>query len=160
MLGNKHSIHDKRGLTGIEVLIGVSIVALILVFTTHTIARFINVGAETSEKIQALYLAEEGIEMVRYIRDDQWSHISSLTDGTTYYLDVTPAAIATSTTKEVIGQFTRSFVLEPVERNGANDIVVSGTPDPTSKYVTVTVTWDTPTSSVSLTSIVADIRQP
>lgn len=150
----------QRGISAVEMLVGISIAALILVFVTHAIMRFVNTGLDTAEKTQALYLAEGGIELVRHIRDKSWSNISTLTNGDTYYLDVSSTIVSITNTPEVIDGFTRSFVVEPVERNSNDDIVQSGTNDPDSKYVTVTVSWGTPTSTVELTSIIADITNP
>lgn len=150
-----------RGISSVEMLVGISIAALILLFVTHAITRFVNVGQETAEKTKALYLAEEGLELVRFVRDESWSNISTLTDGTTYYLDVSSTTVAISGTPEVIdGYYERSFVVDAVERDGNDDIVTSGTADPQSKYVTVTVSWDTPTQTTELTSIIADISNP
>ena len=151
---------QNKGFLAIEAVVGVSIAVLILLFTTHTLVRFINTGKNLVEKTQALYLVEEGLEMVRFIRDEKWENLSSLADGTTYYLNITGSSIATSTTVEVIEGFTRSFVVDSVERDGNDDIVPSGTPDGDSKYVTVEVEWGTPTTTVSLTSILADINNP
>jgi len=150
----------EKGIVAVEAIVGVTIAALVLLFVSHSIVRFVNTGRDSTEKTQALYLAEEGLEMVRFIRDKKWSYISDLTDGTTYYLDINATTIATSTTKEVIGEFARSFEISPVERDSNDDIVSSGTPDGDSKYVTVRIEWGTPTTTVSLVSILADINNP
>jgi type II secretory pathway pseudopilin PulG len=155
----EHTTHT-RGITAIEILVGVGIAAFILVFSVNAIMLFTNTSRDIAEQTQALYLAEEALEMVRFIRDDQWSKIGNLTDGTTYYLDVSPTVIGTTSVPEVIGVFTRSFVVDSVERNGSDDIVGSGTEDPDSKYVTATVSWGSPVSTVSLTTILADINNP
>jgi len=153
-------VNKKRGFSGVEVLVGTSIVALILIFSVYAVVRFVNQGKDIADQTQALYLAEEALEMVRHIRDKKWSNIEDLTDGTTYYLDIDGANISTSTIPEVIGQFTRSFEIDSVERDGNDDIVSSGTPDDTSKYVTATVTWGSPASTVVLTTILGDINNP
>lgn len=149
-----------RGITAVEMLVGISILAVVFIAISFSIMQFINTGRDVADRTQALFLAEEGLEMVRYIRDAQWQHIADLTNGTTYYLEVTGGTIATTTVPEVIGIYTRSFMVSPVERDGNDDIVQSGTPDSTSKYVTATVSWGNPVQSVSLTSIIADINNP
>lgn len=148
-----------RGVSGVEILVGVSIAALILVFATHATARFINVGGDMADKTQALYLAEDGLELVRFVRDDSWASISGLANNATYYLDVDPATVNISGTPETIGIFSRSFEVDDVYRESSNDAIVAtgGVVDPDTKYVTVTVSWDGGSESVSLTSILAEI---
>jgi type II secretory pathway pseudopilin PulG len=157
----RNTIYERAcGVTAVEMLVGMSILAVMFTAVSFSIMQFINTGRNVAERTQALFLAEEAIEMVRYIRDAEWEHIEELNDGTTYYLAVTGGTIGTTTVPEVIGEYTRSFVIESVERNANDDIVVSGTPDPSSKYVTATVSWGNPLESVSLTSIIADINNP
>ena len=161
MLSKVINNNRSLGISSVEVLIGVGIFAMILILSTHALVRFISVGLDIADKTQALYLAEEGIELAHFIRDESWSSISNLSDNTDYYFNITGSDISTSTTPELIDSiFTRRFRVYPVERDANDDIVVSGTDDPDSKYVTVTVTWGAPTSTVSLTGIVANIQNP
>ncbi len=150
----------QKGVSAVELLVGVSILAVMFIAISFTITRFVNESRDIADKTQALYLAEEGLEMVRYIRDKKWTYVADLDDGNKYYLDLSGPDVATSTTEETIGIFTRSIRVTEVERNGNDDIVQSGTNDPDSKYVTAIVTWGNPTSTVSLTTMLADIQNP
>jgi hypothetical protein len=157
-------IHDTiRGITAVEVVIGVSIAALVLIFTTNAIVRFVNVGLDIADKTEALYLAEDALEILRFIRDEDWNEVGELTTGTTYYLDVSPSTVAITGTPEIVGTYARSFVTAPVYRdNASDDIVPSGAgtyADADSKYVTATVSWDGGAESVSLTAILTDINE-
>ena len=58
-----------RGMGLLEVVVSVSIVAVVLVFFSNTFVQFINTGKQVTEKTQALYLAEEGLELMRFVRD-------------------------------------------------------------------------------------------
>lgn len=147
-----------RGLTLIEVLIGVAIAGLVIVFIAHTITLFTAASEEALDRTQALYLAEEGIEILRYLRDADWNTIENeLSVGTTYYFDVSTTTLATTTVVETIGQFTRSFELSEVERDSDDDIISSGgTVDSGSRFATVTVSWGS--ESVSLTSLLTDLQ--
>lgn len=151
----------RRGVISIEMVVGVSIAGLILVYAMYTVAQFVNNAHVVSEKTQALYLAEDGLELIRFIRDEAWSNVSSLPLNTARYLEVTASAVSVTTTPETVGEYSRSFTLSNVYRDSDDDIVASTTSgsvaDPDSKYVTVNVTWDGGTESVSLTSILADI---
>ncbi len=151
-----------KGVSSVELLVGVSIAALILISASYTISMFMSTAQGVTEKTQALYLAEDGMELVRFVRDNDWANISALTVGTPYYLAVTGSSVALGTTPETIGSFSREVIVQNVYRDATTaDIVASTTPgsvaDPKAKYITVTVTWDTPTKTVSLDSILADL---
>lgn len=151
----------RRGVTSLEVVIGVSIAAIILVFAVHSITEFVNVGRTTGEKTKAIYLAEDGLELLRYIRDNNWTNISGLSLNTTYYLNVTSTGASVTTATQTVDGYRRSFRLTSVYRNSGDDIVASTTSgavlDTHSKYVTMTVTWGTPTSTVAITSLLTEI---
>jgi prepilin-type N-terminal cleavage/methylation domain-containing protein len=151
-----------RGFTAVEVLIGVALASVILIFAANTVALFINAGRVVSEKTKALYLVEEGLELIRFVRDESWSTISSLSTSGTHYLGITTSLITTTTTPEIIGGFRRSFTIQNVYRNTTtSDIVASTTggsvADTSSKYITLSVAWGNPTTTISMTSILADI---
>jgi Flp pilus assembly pilin Flp len=156
-----HMRSEERGVTAIEVAIGVSIAALVLIFATNTLMLFMNVGRTASEKTKAVYLAEEGIELLKFRRDDGWSNISTLSANTTYYFSVSPTTITVTPTPQVVDGYTRSFRISNVYRNSSDDIVASTTSgavaDTSSKYVTVSVAWGAPTTTISLSSIITDI---
>ncbi len=150
----------QRGVSAVELLVGISILAIMFIAVSFTITQFLSSSRDIADKTQALYLAEEGLEMMRFIRDKQWNYLSDLDDGNKYYLAISGSDVGTTTTKETIGIFTRSIRVTGVDRNGSDDIVQSGTDDPDSKYVTAIVTWGNPTSTVSLTTMLADIQNP
>jgi hypothetical protein len=143
----------------------VSIAGLILVFTLYSIMEFINSAHDVNEKTAALYLAEDGLELVRFMRDNDWDTIDGFALNTTAYLEVTSTGAVPTTTPEVLDSFTRSFVIENVYRNTSSDDIVASTtsgsaPDTDSKYVTMSVSWGTPIKNVSLTTILTNINKP
>jgi len=139
-------MHKNKGVSVIEVMIALVIFSLIFSFIFTTFTLFFESQRLTLHSTQALYLAEEGQEMLRYLRDDNWMAFSSLTLNTPYYLDVASSSITTSNTPEVIdGMFTRSFMLTEAHRNNAHDLVDSGASgavvDPESFIVVMNVEW-------------------
>jgi type II secretory pathway pseudopilin PulG len=155
-----HTKRYKRGFTAIEIAIGVTLAGLILVYSMYSITQFINTARDISEKTEALYLAEDGIELIRFVRDEAWTNLSSLPVNTTRYLHVSTTTIGVTTTPEVVVGFSRSFTVQNVYRNGATDDIVASTTggsvaDSNSKYVFMTVSWASSTKSVSLTTILA-----
>lgn len=153
-------IFMRRGVSSIEVVVGVTIAGIIISFAMNSLVQFSQTGRSFTVRTQALYLAEEGLEFVRYMRDEQWSNISSLPLDTVRYLEVRSDEILSTTTPEVLGEFTRSFTVQNVYRNTTTDDIVASTTggsaaDVESKYITVTVSWGA--ENVSLTSIVTDL---
>ena len=151
-----------RGMGLLEVVVSVSIVAVVLVFFSNTFVQFINTGKQVTEKTQALYLAEEGLELMRFVRDYNWADISALTGGTSYALLLNPTTIGITTTPEVSGIFKRTFVVSNVYRNASTDDIVASTTvgavaDAQAKYITMNVAWGTPTSTISLTTILTHL---
>jgi type II secretory pathway pseudopilin PulG len=149
-----------KGVSIVEVLFGVSLFALITIFTTQTIALFLDNADRAQEEMHAVYLAEEGLEVVRYLRDDDWNTLADLTVDTPYYLAITASTLATTTVPETIGgTYSRSFVLREVYRDSDDDIVASTTAgavvDTESKMVRMQVTWGS--ESVSLQTILTNI---
>ena len=124
--------------------------------------NFINIGKQVTEKTQALYLAEEGLELVRFVRDDDWSNIGTLSAGVPYALALSSTAIGVTTIPEIEGVFRRTFTISNVYRNPSTDDIVASTTagsvaDINSKYITVNVTWGSPTTTVSLTGILTNL---
>lgn len=150
----------QRGVSVIEVLIGVGIFALVTVFVTHSISLFLESADRSQHSLRALYLAEEGHEALRYLRDENWDTIDNLSVDTTYYLSMSAASVATTTTPEVInGYYNRSFVLREVYRDSDDDIVASTTVgaslDTGSRFVVMRVGWGS--EEVSLQTLLTNI---
>ena len=94
---------------------------------------------------QAGFLLEEGSEGLRMTRDSNWSNISTISTGAAYYLyfsTSTPNSWKATTTKSLIGGvFDRTFSVNDVYRDGDDRISPSGTLDPNTKKIDMTVSW-------------------
>lgn len=147
-----------RGITVVEALVGISILGVILVAISLTQTQFFAASGTVLNTVQATYLAEEGQELIRYLRDEDWNQLTALTNGTDYYFEVTGSDIDATTTPEVInGVFTRKFTLSALERDANDDFVESGgVSDTGGRVVTVTVSWGT--ESVSLSALVTNLH--
>lgn len=158
----QYQFYSQKGITAVEILIAVSIAAVVLVTASYSIFNFVNSAREVAEKTQALYLAEDGLELTRYVRDNAWTNISTLSLNTPYYLNATSSYVHITTSPETVGNFSRSIAFQNVYRNSTDDIVASTTSgsvaDDKSKYVTVTVTWGSPTKTVSLSGVLANLN--
>lgn len=115
-----------KGVALVEVIIGVSLVSLISIFIGLAVTQFVNTRNVILSDTKKMYLAEEGYESIRFLRDENWSNISSLTSNTYYFLQISTTTVATSGSPEVIdGVYKRSFLIQPVYRGNSGDVVAS-----------------------------------
>jgi len=159
-------VNFKKGIELVEVLIAAFIFTVVLA-TLITASNLYLSGADANLKsVKAAYLAEEGIEAVKTIRDVGWSNITSLasTTATTsqnyYLLFNTTTSLWQATTTASYGSvdslFVRSFNLSNVVRETSDsyhNISSSGTADPNTELLKVSVSWQnqgsTTTKSIS-----------
>lgn len=116
------------GFSLVEIMIGISLVVVISVFVGATVVQFSSVRAQILDDANKAYLAEEGYEIIRLLRDADWSNINSLTTDTFHYLEVSTTTLAISSAPEMVeNKYNRSFLLRDVYRNGSGEIVASTT---------------------------------
>ena len=149
-------VPDRRtaGVSLVEVVIGVTVISVLVFAAGYSIVQMVEARERLVANTKTMYLAEEGYEMVRALRNNDWTDLESLTIGDTYYLDITTSAITISTTPEVIdGAYRRSFVVDEVSRDSDDDIVPNGTTgssvDPEAREVTVIVGGPAGTSTLT-----------
>ena len=131
------------GLVEIVVVVGLLAIAGIAVISAYNLI-LIN-SLQGVHSVKALFLAEEGLEAARLLRDESWStKIAPLTSGTKYW-----PVFSTTTGKwqlsgsEVFvdGTFERTLEVASVYRDANSDLADSGTLDPNAKKVTASVSW-------------------
>ncbi len=155
------AIKQKKGFGLIEILIVSAVIAVAFVGIFSFLLSSRGIIFQVSRSSQATSLAEEGMEAVRSLRDASWtSNIVTLSPGTTYYPVISANKWTLSTTNPglVKNLYTRTVVLASVNRDANDDIASSGTADPNTKKVTVTVNWkeNQQTKNVTLTSYVTN----
>ena len=122
----------QAGVTLVEVITGVAIVSVVLIAIGFSVQAYIEARRTLLINLEATYLAEEGYEIVRSIRDENWTTLSALPLNTTRYLSVSTTTRSITTTPEVTDtDFRRSFKLQSVYRNASDDIVASTAPGAT-----------------------------
>lgn len=113
-------------------MVGISVLAFFLITIIGSFILFIKTTADNTQRIQAVYLLEEGMESIRFERDENWNNISLLNTANTYVLNITSSNITLPiqggvNTGEIILDdtvFTRKFTVEDVCRhNGTNEIM-------------------------------------
>ena len=142
----------KLGFMLIEVLVAVSIITASTLAAMAVAQRSIILSHRSVNMSQASFFLEEGAEAVRILRDDDWVNISSLNTNTDYYLEFTGATWSLTTTPAQIGEFTRKINIADVSRDATSgNISESGNPDAGTKLVTVSVSWNEGSNTVTKT---------
>ncbi|HEY4516604.1 MAG TPA: hypothetical protein VJG64_01515 [Candidatus Paceibacterota bacterium] len=130
------------GFVLIEALVASAIVAVVLAGVIGALLLTLRAALGNNAKVQSAFLAEEGLEAVRILRDDSWSaNIATHSSGVDFYLAFDGTTWrATSTNAFIDNTFERAVVLEDVYRDGSHDITESGgTLDNNTKKITVSV---------------------
>lgn len=133
------------GMSLVEVVVGVSIITLVLALSIAGTSHFFSVGKKTVDRVAATYLAQEGVEAVRFMRDANWAQITALPVNTPQYIAVGTSTITSTTTPEIINGFARTLFIRDVYRATSGDDIVASTSavgkalDPGTKLVEVTV---------------------
>lgn len=132
--------NKKSGFGLLEVVIASAIITVSL---GALILSFINTMAleeNNLRKTQAVFLAEEGLEIVRGLRSESWENINtygqysiSCSSGDCVLVGVDDSLIS--------GLFTREIEIAPAYRDNDNKLVESGELDEDTVFVTVSVSW-------------------
>ena len=136
----------------VEIIVGASIISISLLALVGIYNYYLQVTIHNTPNIQAAYLLEEGMEVMRSLRDQSWdSNIQTLTfDGATkYYLVFNTETSKWSTTASVQplidGLFERVVTVNSVYRNANHEIVPNGTSgavlDANTAMITTKVSW-------------------
>lgn len=145
----------QKGFLLLELLVAISILAIILSVGSESVYVSMQSGKTSSESDAAIGLANETLEAVRAISDERWQNIYDLTKGAQYHTVQSGTKWATSTASEILAlnnaTYTRYFTVENVNRcNDSSRTIASSTvcapadnysDDPSTQKVTVTVSW-------------------
>ena len=126
----------------VEILIAASIIVAVVLAAMAVTQKSLLLSRQSVHTAQASFILEEGAEAMRIIRDNEWNNISSLSNVTNYYLDFSGNTWTLTQTASQTGIFTRTVNIASVSRDGSSgDINSSGSDDPGTKLITVSVSW-------------------
>lgn len=134
-----------KGISIVEVVIASAIISISMISITNVYGNFLTLSLANTEKVQAVFLLDEGVEVIKTMRDYSWSSIASSTAGINYYLIWQDSRWQSTTTPVVIdNKFTRTFTVSNVYRDTNNLNIVSdgGVLNNDSKIVNLDVSWD------------------
>lgn len=138
--------NNKRGVGLVEVIVGSAILSVVLFAFTSSLSLYSRANADATSRTQALYLAEEALEVVRGLRDSGWGTriaTTSVDIGYGVSFDEATAVWTLVSTPDTKGEFTRTLTFRDVYRDAGDNVVAdpSGTYDPDSRILEVEVVW-------------------
>ena len=162
---NNLNKNSSSGLTLVEVLIATSIILAFLLALFGVLNLYLKTAFSNGEVIQATELAEESLEVMRFLRDSSWdANIVPLSLDVNYGLVLDLGTWqATTTNIWVDNTFERTVVLSAVYRNPSGDIAPGapggGALDPGTLLVVSNVSWwkDGATTTKSISTYLTDL---
>jgi Tfp pilus assembly protein PilE len=126
----------------VEAVVVISIIAIFVLLSLSVNAFYAEISKRNKHYIQASFLAEEGVEALKYMRDDSWTtNIDPLIPNTDYYLIFNSGWVSTTVAQNT-NEYYRSFRVYDVLRDVSGDIVeTGGTLDPGTKFLQMKVEW-------------------
>lgn len=141
-------LYDTKGISVVEILVVIFILGAAFFGIINAALLTFKSNQNDELFIKAKFLAEEGMEALRSVRDNNYwfssDGLGSKSSGIDYYLNNSSARwLLVSSPIEQIGEFTRKIRFEDVYRDSNDNIVASGgSLDANSKKVIVYVSWN------------------
>lgn len=157
---------NKAGFGLLEIVVASAIVGVSIFALSTAAVLSEKLQSQSADKIRANFLAEEGIEVARFLRDKSWNtNLANLSQGTNYYINFSTTTsqwnISQSLEPYIVSIFERKILVDPVYRDLNDNIVSSGgAEDLDSKKITAVVSWKErgdATSTVSISTYLSDI---
>lgn len=145
-----------KGFTIIEILVVIFITGFALAGLMGLYNISLKTISQNENKIKALNLATESLEIVRAVRDESWNNIANLTIGAEYYPAKSDSQWILNQGTKTQGIFTRKIIFTDVYRDSNDNIVASGggALDPNTKKVTSSIFW--PNQNIALETYITN----
>ena len=133
-----------RGQFIVELLVVIGLAAVVLpaILTSFVIAR--SSKAQHLERLGGIELLKEASEAVRVAREADWSNIE---ENGTYHPVLSGNTWILASGSQDVDNYTRSILIEDALRSNYAIVESAGVPDPSTKKVTITLSWLTPLAS-------------
>jgi hypothetical protein len=160
--------YTQRGVSLIEVVIGVSILATVLWGIVAAFGILLERGFEQEARIKAALLMEEGFEGMRFVRDGSWDAFAELSIDTPLALTIGSGIVTATTSTSTIlidGRFARTLTLREVYRRDSDAVIVpvsdpaAKTLDEDARLLEVAVSWDAGAGSIEGTMLFTNLFQ-
>lgn len=150
----KTNNRDERGALLLELLVVISMLAIILSVGSQAMLVSMQSGKVSGERDVATALANEALEAVRGVTEEKWTNIYNLTKTSQHYYATstnptgkwTLATTTVSADEYVVMNgitYTHYVIVENVQRDttSRNIVTSGGIDDPSTQKVIVTVSW-------------------
>lgn len=140
----------QKGQSLIELILIIALVSILFpALLTGFVSTRNNRAVRDQRQLATAYL-NEAQEAIRVIRANGWSNLSV---GTYHPIVSGSTWILTGGSELIDGNFTRSIAIEDIKRDSNGNIAQDGTLDPSTKLITISVSWGSPfPNSVSVKS--------
>lgn len=135
----------RRGQSLVELLLVIGLLSLLLPVLANGLISSREGKVQQQQRLAATALLKETEEAVRSVREQGWTTFA--VNGT-FHPEVSGSSWSLVAGSDTVNGFTRIVDLSDVLRDAAGAIVAAGgTVDPSTKKVTITLSWNTPLSS-------------
>ncbi len=139
-------LNYKKGISIIEVIVASVIISLSVISISVVYGNLVSLSLENTKKVQAAFLLDEGVEIIKTMRNESWSNISNISSGSiNYFIWNGNVWKSTTTAPSLIDNtFTRTFVVSPVYRDVSTFNILpdtSGLLDAGTKKIDISVSW-------------------
>ncbi len=134
---------SQRGFGLLEIVIGTSIIFVFFFALMGALTSGIRLNERNLRATRASFLLTEGVEAAKMLRASGWSaNIASLNSNTAYSLEWTGTAWRPTTTIALVdNRYERRLHFHSAYRDGSQDLASSGTIDPGTRRLVVSVSW-------------------
>ena len=137
---------NKSGQSLVELLIALAITAIVLPALLTGLLASRDGRAQQTQRVEAITKLKQLQDAVRSIRNQGWTNLPA---NGTYHPTLSGTNWTLTNGSDTVNGFTRQVLVEDVNRDPATGAIVSsgGTRDPSSKKVTITISWSSPLST-------------
>jgi len=128
----------KKGFSIVEIIVSVAVLGIISLATITTLIQTLSTNRLSDEYAQGSYLAAEGIEAARSVKEQNWTNLLA----GTYGISSSSGYWQLSGTNNVLGKFTRTVAVSAVQRNAGTIVASGGTVDANTMKIDSTVSWN------------------
>lgn len=134
----------KGGQSLIEFLLAIGLCSILLPALLTGLITSRDGKAQQRQRVEAVSLLHEATEAIRVVRETGWDTFTGFSNNTDYHLVNTGTSWTLALNHETIDGFDRKIVFNDVMRDSNGSISSSGVVDPSTRQVTITVSWSTP----------------
>ncbi len=142
----RSSTAHSGGFSLVEIVFAAAIISFSLISIIAITSQSVVFSHRSLNTYTAATLLEEGAEVARIVRDNNWTSVEALAPAKTYYPAFLDAAntwvLSTDAKYGTVGVFTRTVTVAPAYRDKAGALAPTGTADENARLVTVTVSWN------------------